>query len=389
MFRYALEHWRPDPYVAFVFHRGDLTPEQQTLIESMQPKAVDGLPAANLFVKTVDVDADLEGDEVLAKVWEKNRTETLPQLVIHAPPKWGPPATVFEGKFNADNVTAVMESPLRTKVKDRLLKGDSVVWVYLECGRKAEDDAAFKLLEEELKRLQGAIELPEIDEADLKDLSVVPEQMKLKFSAVRLPRDDAKEQFFREMLLHVESDLKNEKYVDQPMAFPVFGRGRALYALVGDGLAPGLIEEASRFLTGACQCTVKRDNPGVDLLMHVDWDRFVEPTEAVGNSLPPLAGFTGFGEAEEIDPQEMTLDGKEPVDRETVVDAPADTGGEADPGKAEEKAVKAAEAVEPPAEEPATSPASGSMTLNVVVVLLLAGVIVIAVTFLLKPKASG
>jgi hypothetical protein len=389
VFRYALEHWRPDPYVAFVFHRGELTPEQQKLIESMQPKAIDGLPAANLFAKTVDVDNDLEGDELLAKIWEENQTETLPHLVVHAPPKWGPPPTVFQGKFTAENVAAVMESPLRTTIKDRLLKGESVVWVYLECGRKEEDDAKFQLLQTELKRLQGVIELPAIDEADLKDLSVAPEQMKLKFSAVRLSRDDAREQFFRETLLYVEPDLKNEEYIDQPMAFPVFGRGRALYTLVGDGLAPDLIEEASRFLTGACQCTVKRENPGVDLLMHVDWDRFVEPTEAVGNSLPPLAGFSGFGKSTEGSAEEqlpaITEPDDDPQSTTEVPEEPTKTAG----SEEDEDAVKAATAVKSSADESADARVSDSMALNVLIVLLLAGVVVIAATVLLKPKTSG
>jgi len=385
-----LEHWRPDPYIALVFHRGELTPEQQKLIDAMQPKAFDGLPAANLFVKTVDIETELEGDEVLTRIWGENQTDQLPHLVIHAPPKWGPPATVFKGEFTKENVAGIMASPLRTKLKDRLLKGDSVVWVYLECGRKAEDDAAFKMLETELKRLQAVVELPSIDAADLKDLSVAPEQMKLKFSAVRVSRKDAKEEFFCEMLLNVEPDLKKAEYIDQPMAFPVFGRGRALYTLVGDGLAPDLIEEACRFLTGACQCTVKRDNPGVDLLMHVDWDRFVQPTEAVGNSLPPLAGFTGFGTGEEDSVKEkLTEEPVAPEDEpETATEVPADSGKETGSGKYEE-AVKAAAAVKPAADQPAESRASDAMGLNVLIVLVLAGVVVIAATVLLKPKTNG
>lgn len=384
VFRYALEHWRPDPYVAFVFHRGELTPEQQKLIESMQPKAFDGLPAANLFVKTVNVDTDLAEDEVLSKIWEENQTNSLPSLLVHAPPKWGPPATIFKGELTAENISHLVMSPLRTTIKDRLLKTDSVVWVYLECGRKAEDDIAFDLLTNELARLQAVIELPDIDEADLKDLSVAPKEMKLRFSAVRLSRDDAKEQVFREMLLRVEPDLKDKEYIDQPMAFPVFGRGRALYALVGDGLAPDLIEEASRFLTAGCQCTVKQENPGVDLLMHVDWDRFVQPTEAVGESLPPLAGFSGFGEAEPGDPQ-ATIAEATTGEPDSTSEVPVESGGGAKP----EEGLKAATASEPAAEKTAEPPPASALSMNVLIVLLLAGVIVIAATFFLKPKTSG
>jgi hypothetical protein len=91
------------------------------------------------------------------------------------------------------------------------------------------------------------------------------------------------------------------------MAFPIFGRGRALYALVGNGVAPQLVGEACQFLTGACQCTVKAENPGVDLLMQVDWDNLVQPTEAIDASLPPLAGFTGFGQDTESSSTDIQL----------------------------------------------------------------------------------
>ncbi len=63
------------------------------------------------------------------------------------------------------------------------------------------------------------------------------------------------------------------------MVFPIFGRGRVLYALVGEGIATATIEEASRFLAGACQCTVKADNPGVDVLISYPWNERVQITE--------------------------------------------------------------------------------------------------------------
>jgi hypothetical protein len=45
-----------------------------------------------------------------------------------------------------------------------------------------------------------------------------------------------------------------------------------LYALVGAGITADNIREAGAFLVGACSCEVKRQNPGTDLLMAVDWD---------------------------------------------------------------------------------------------------------------------
>jgi hypothetical protein len=86
---------------------------------------------------------------------------------------------------------------------------------------------------------------------------------------VTLDRDDPREQALLEMLLASETDLE---HLDQPMAFPVIGRGRVLYALVGKGIFEDTIAIASRFVVGPCSCQVKDQNPGFDLLMNVDWD---------------------------------------------------------------------------------------------------------------------
>jgi len=163
----------------------------------------------------------------------------------------------------------------------------------LESGDATVDDKKFALLESELRRLEKIIKLPEIEVADLKDLSKKPEELKIQFSAHRLSRSDTSEAAFVSMLLATESDLREEFEMGTPMAFPVFGRGRVLYALLGDGIANSTIEEASRFLAGACQCTVKADNPGVDLLISFDWDEHVQITEPKKEDVP-LSGLGSF-----------------------------------------------------------------------------------------------
>ena len=44
-------------------------------------------------------------------------------------------------------------------------------------------------------------------------------------------------------------------------------RGVVLHALVGRGITPENIEDAHTFITGACSCVVKEQNPGFDLLL--------------------------------------------------------------------------------------------------------------------------
>ncbi|MFH1719194.1 MAG: hypothetical protein ABIF19_17700, partial [Planctomycetota bacterium] len=97
--------------------------------------------------------------------------------------------------------------------------------------------------------------------------------LSFEFSILPVSRSDPNEQMLLTMLLRSEPDL--DEYADGPVVFPVFGRGRALYALAGEGINADNIREAIGFLTGPCGCEIKMLNPGVDLLMAVNWDAAV------------------------------------------------------------------------------------------------------------------
>ena len=391
VFRYALENWQPDPYVAFVLHRDELTAEQQSLIDTMRSQKFAGTTSANLVVKTVNLDTEQQ-DEFLQKLREESGGRKLPCLVVQKPAKRDTPETVFSGELTPTIVARLIDSPVRMNIKDRLLNGDSVVWVYLECGRKQKDDQTFSLLTQELSRLQNELKLPEIEDEDLSELTAVPESLKIRFSAVRLSRDDAQEVAFRDMLLHVEHDLRDEAYVNQPMAFPVFGRGRVLYALVGDGLAPDLIEEACRFLTGGCQCTVKAENPGVDLLMQVEWDNFIRTmgtmgtVEAMNASMPPLAGFTGFGQVAEGSSTGIQLSQNTISQEEKSVPSPSKPDSVVDLLQA---TAADAQAVNPHNEIDAKSSSASVVSQNVIYVVLFAGCVVVVATSFLIRRSGG
>jgi hypothetical protein len=249
--------------------------------------------AANVRLTRVNLDENPPPE--LVELWKSQQSETLPLLVVKLPPRFGPEGLLWSGALNLENVDALLDSPLRREISKRIVQGDSVTWVLLESGEAEQDEAAFAVLNEELERLQKSIKLPEVEEADVRTLSIDPRSLKLKFSVVRVSRRDPAERFFVEMLLRVEPDLLDPKLSGQPMAFPIFGRGRALYSLVGAGISASVIEDACRFLAGACQCTVKEQNPGVDILMAVDWDQLVQPILQDDKALPPLAGLTGFG----------------------------------------------------------------------------------------------
>ena len=293
VFRYALEHWHPDAYLVYVFHRGELTPEESEQLAALQPKRPDGVPITNVKVRSIDLDGDR--DEETRALWESHRSQTLPWLVVQKPgPVRGPAIDVWSGELTAANVALLVDSPARKFISERLLAGESVVWLFLDGGDKEKDDAAYALLTSELERLKGTLELPPIDPADAAELSVTPEGLKLSFQAKRISRDDPAEAALVQMLLSVEPDVRQEPYVHMPMALPVFGRGCALYTLAGDGINPRTIEDACRFLIGGCQCTVKEQNPGTDLLLAVNWDLYVEPSVSLPTAMPPLGGLRGL-----------------------------------------------------------------------------------------------
>jgi hypothetical protein len=163
--------------------------------------------------------------------------------------------------------------------------------VLLDSGDQTKDEAAAKLLRSQLAILEQSLELPELAEG-LGGYMVRTDDeapLRLAFSVVEVRRDDADEEAFVAMLLSAEPDLRK---FDEPIAFPVFGRGRVLYALVGRGINRDNITEACSFLVGPCSCQVKGGNPGVDMLMAVDWEGLVDQGLVAEAELPPLMGLS-------------------------------------------------------------------------------------------------
>lgn len=294
VFRYALERWPADKYSAVLFHRGPLQPEQQKVVDLFGKEGEIARQSANVELKLVDLDADPTPQD--QELWKRQQSETLPLLVLRTPLPAPVPQGFWSGELNEENVRRLIDSPLRQKIAKQLIEGQTAVWVFLESGDAEQDKAGLELLSKELKRMEKVLKLPEIEQADIEQglVSVAPESLKLKFSVVTLSRNQAAEEPLVQMLLATENDL--HEFNDEPMALPVFGRGRVLYALIGKGINPGTIEQACRDLTGPCTCQVKDQNPGTDLLMAVNWEKLVVPATEDEKELPPLTGLTSFSE---------------------------------------------------------------------------------------------
>jgi len=274
VFRYALERWHPDPYRVTLFHRGQLSEAQAALLRPFGEGAV----SVNVSLRMVDAD-DLQ-DEADRKLFADQAAPQLPRLTVQYPQSLRIDKTIWAGPLELDATTRLLTSPLRTELVRRLTAGQTAVWLMLECGRPAKDDAVAKQLEDELKNVAETLDLPELTSAPEDNLlSNAP--LQIAFSVLRVPRNVAAEQLLVEQLLNSEADLRE---FSEPMVFPVFGRGRALLPLIGAGITTNNIHESAAFLVGACSCEVKELNPGFDLLLAVDWNDVLFQGAA-----PPLA----------------------------------------------------------------------------------------------------
>lgn len=281
VFRYALEHWRPDPYRGVLFHRGPLSASDQEQLEKLQAGAGDA--KFNLTLRTVDLDGspDTADRELLPAADDS----PLPQLVIQYPAHLRVDKPVWIGPLGDSELAALLDSPLRREVLKRLTSGQTAVWLMVDSGDAGQDDAAAATLEQELKGLQTTLKLPELTDSPEDAIQDGP-PLRVEFSLLRVRRDDPAERALVAMLTGCEEDLAG---LDEPLVFPLFGRSRAMLPLVGGGISADNIRGSAKFLAGACSCQVKELNPGFDLLITADWNGLLSwaksPAFASGESL--------------------------------------------------------------------------------------------------------
>ncbi len=262
VFRYALERWEPGLY---------------------RVRAPAGVEISGL------ANAELE-------------KTTATQLELYFPPRLrqATGAPIWSATMNAENVRVMLDSPVRQELAKRLLAGQSAVWLLLESGDAAKDDATAKTVEEGLRAAQEKLKLPDgvITQDEANDPNKRRENadvlqsdlpLKIEFSTLRMSRYNMEEQALIAMLMHLEPDLG--EYVNEPMVFPIFGRGRAIEPLIGKGIHIDNMLDAATYLCGACSCEIKEQNPGIDLLMTADWTpvatkEVVETVTIVGAEAP-------------------------------------------------------------------------------------------------------
>ena len=320
VFRYALERWQAEPYGVIVFHKGPLTPGQKKVVEWLNTQAQADAPYANIDVVAFDIVEDAKGpdgaEHPLMKIWQAEGAVDPPRMVLLYPRSFGIEEKVWSAPLSQAAAEKLVDSPTRRAIGKELIDGAPAVWLVLESADPKQNRAALKTLETEIKRLEELIELPPpIDayyamepegEEEGEGENQEPEEPKgekVHFPIIRMARSTPAEEPFVHMLLGAEEGLSELK---EPMAFPIFGRGRALFALVGKGINTENIEDACAFACGPCACQIKAMNPGADLLMLADWEGLLEEQPVtVADSIPlttpqrvePLPGTATVAEA--------------------------------------------------------------------------------------------
>lgn len=274
VFRYALENWEPDMYV----------------LEARLPDVV----PADLRAALDDLKEHRQANVIVREGQAADQDAGLTLRFPNAPPTH-PPVLVLPA--TAANLASILDSPVRGTLAKQLLAGDTAVFLFLESGNAENDQAVRERLERTLRDLEKNLELPAQDPTDtlVDDTGAAPD-LTIRFSIIPVKRDDPQERVLVETLLATEPDLRELK---GPMVFPVFGRGRALYAIVDKGVNAEILYEAGAFLTGACSCQVKAQNPGVDLPLTANWEALFKDVVYQEVELPPLTAVSVGGEEDE------------------------------------------------------------------------------------------
>jgi len=269
VYRYAMYRWQPAPYELYCFSDGELDAASQLVLSAVERA---GAPAcANLMSFLVNVQdekalAGLPAD--IQEAWIRQSPKQTPWFLLSSPVG----VHMLAGAMTENDVPALVDSPARRAIGQLLEEGKAGVYVLVT----NDDPTATEAAEKEIRGViddvkAGVIEIYSGPMTSAED-SESPHAA-VEFDMVKLARDDAHERWLLDCLLNLAPDLHDNP---EPMAFLVYGRGRAIFSSLGKGIHRDNLTMDVEFITGACSCTVKEQNPGVDLLMSYNWDAVAE-----------------------------------------------------------------------------------------------------------------
>lgn len=285
VFRYALERWPPSAYELWIFHQGPLSEAQRQLADDLDRSVVLGGAQTNVQIQWADVDGALSPEA--AKAWAGQQAAGFPHATLRFAPHGSASGVAYAGPADAAVLRGLLHSPRRQEVVERLLGGDSAVWLFIESGDPARDGPAFERLTATLTQMAQDLKLPEPDPTD-DDVRLADHDtpLTISFPVVRISRSDAAEQGLISLLT---AAFTPSPPADQPFTVALSGQGRAIAMLSGDEIDPGYIGAWCEFIAGPCSCQVKAELPGSDLLIRADWSQLKDGRRVVEPEVPNVA----------------------------------------------------------------------------------------------------
>jgi hypothetical protein len=260
VFLYAMQMWQQDAYQGLVIYRNDLSDEEEKLISTFQKSISDSIPL-NLSIQKMDVSSHRKA---LKRMLGKEIPKDLPAFVLWHGRRMGFDPPFWKGTLKEAGMAGITDSPVRKEIAGHLVRGVPVVWVFARSGNDEKDNRAAGILEDELDAAKAEILQDPVFQPHFKHIR----DKNNLFPIVELSSGSASEQVLLSMLLDYYPGLEE---LDEPLVFPVFGRGRAVGVLIGDEIEALNLEDVIAFLLNPCSCQIKVANPGFDLLLKGDW----------------------------------------------------------------------------------------------------------------------
>ncbi len=328
VYRYATYNWSPSPYRIYYIARGETLPEDHPVrrtIAELSTSPIDApRPVANIELIQIDAaaedpvealppDARGEAAFILQRATTGDEPPTLPRFAVVLPHGY----PVYEGPLTEADVRAIADSPARAKIVDMIAGGKAAMMLLLEGDKPADNAAAEELIAATIARA-AAGELSPPPDPSLSTSPADAKPARVDIGVLRIRRDDPAEKWLVMSLLHVEPDIADRT---DPMVFSVYARGRVNPPAIGLGIRSEELDRQVQFVLGPCACTVKHDNPGVDLALIADWD-------AIALAMATHFGSeTGnerlLGDVPGLFPEIIDIAAPTDVDRQTPAEPPA------------------------------------------------------------------
>ncbi len=308
VYRYSLEEWFCDNYRVTVFYSpGSLTAHTERLEPMVEATSISygDWPTelkikpekesvkANLSMRFINIDDEMSVAD--AEMWKAQRDSEVPWVVIRYPSSSRMKHSVWSGPLSYFRIgESLIDSPARQKINKSLIDGETAMWVLIESDDKKANKKATETI---LKGIQTSVKTLKLPAAvyakDENTLSgTTASEWKVSFDTLSLSHNDKKEIPFITMMLKSQPSLL--KKLKEPIAFVFYGRCRILKGIPASELTEKSVVEANSFLLDSCQCEVKEQNPGSDMLIKYDWSDFNTKIAKMKSVRIPLIGISDF-----------------------------------------------------------------------------------------------